>query len=171
MKLLYLKSIAQPMFLQKPKLQSEPNILPFCGTVQHVKYVNLMLQCGECNLWRLIFSKHQLNSTLRQNLQCILNDYNYTCGASLAELHLPEEYANVEIRDHQCYDLKYILYYSAKFSPICIYCGVDQGYKDDNEYPKCDNCTDRSTIYIKVVSPYEHLIHVLVFSVSFQSSF
>ena len=48
----------------------------------------------------------------RQNLQSILDNYEYSCGASLAELKLPEDYKGVEIRDHECNDPIEILYYS-----------------------------------------------------------
>ena len=129
-----------------PKKQKR--CLPFRGTVQHVKNANLMVQCGECNMWRLIFSRYKLDVVQRQNLQSILDNYEYSCGASLAELKLPEDYKEVEIRDHECNDPIEILYYSAKYSPICIYCATEQGYEKD-EYPKCQSCIDKPTIYVK----------------------
>uniref|UniRef100_A0A1X7TME8 Uncharacterized protein n=1 Tax=Amphimedon queenslandica TaxID=400682 RepID=A0A1X7TME8_AMPQE len=65
------------------------------------------------------------------------------------ELNLPEAFSEVEIRDHECNDPIEVLYYSAKYSPICIYCAKDEGYEKDNEYPKCENCQDKPTLYIK----------------------
>ena len=35
--------------------------LPFSASLQHVKNVDLMLQCEECSMWRLLYSKHKLN--------------------------------------------------------------------------------------------------------------
>ena len=100
-------------------------------------------------MWRLIFSRYEVDAVQRQNLQSILDNYEYSCGASLAELKLPEDYKEVEIRDHEYNDPIEILYYSAKYSPICIYCATEQGYEKDNEYPKCQSCIDKPTIYVK----------------------
>ena len=94
-------------------------------------------------MWRLIFLRYKLDVVQRQNLQSILDNYEYSCGASLAELKLPEDYKEVEIRDHECNDPIEILYYSAKYSPICIYCATEQGYEKDDEYPKYQSCIDK----------------------------
>ena len=43
----------------RPSLQSKAKrtkMLLFTASVQHVKNVNLMLQCDECNLWRLLLT-------------------------------------------------------------------------------------------------------------------
>jgi len=40
----------------RPSLQkrSKCKTLPFSASIQHVKTVNMMLQCDECGLWRLL---------------------------------------------------------------------------------------------------------------------
>lgn len=123
--------------------------LPYYASVQHVKNSHLMVQCTECDMWHIIFSKYKLTKEQRSFLQVTLEDYMYTCGSSLAELNLPEEYKDVEIRDHDCHDPIERLYYSAKNEPICIYCGENQPYTSDDHYPQCDNCRDKPPLVKK----------------------
>ena len=42
--------------LQKPPARSE--ILPFSASVEHARNTNMMIQCEECELWRLIYFKY-----------------------------------------------------------------------------------------------------------------
>ena len=114
--------------------------LPFYASVQHVKNAQLMVQCEECNMWRLVFSKHNLNVTQRQRLQVILEGHSYSCDAKLSELELGSELKDVEIRDHACGDTIEKLYYSAGLEPIYIYCGVDHPFTSESQYPQCENC-------------------------------
>ena len=129
----------RPSLLKKP---SKSNSLPFYASVQHVKNCQMVIQCENCDLWRIIFSKYKLKPSQKQQLQQLLDNvsYNYTCGSKLKDLDLPEEFSNVEIRDHRCKDPIEKLYYSAKFDPICIYCGQNQPYTVEGQYPQCENC-------------------------------
>lgn len=46
----------------RPSLQKTPKrrkTLPFAVSIQHVKNVDLMLQCDECSMWRLLYSQVQ----------------------------------------------------------------------------------------------------------------
>ena len=64
----------------RPSLQKKAQrykTLPFTASVQHVINVDLMLQCDECGLRQLLHSKQKE----RENLQGILEDYSFTCGA------------------------------------------------------------------------------------------
>ena len=70
----------------------------------------------------------------------------YSCGATLREL-LPENFENVDVRDHDCFDPIEILYYSAKNDPICIYCGEEQPFTIDGQYPQCTNCEDKPPVF------------------------
>ena len=140
----------RPSFVAKTKVpKKQKRSLPFRGTVQHVRNASIMVQCALCNMWRLVFSRFKLDAAHRQTLQDILDDHEYTCGAFLAKLNLPEAFSEVEIRDHECNDPIEVLYYSAKYSPICIYCAKDEGYGNGNEYPRCENCKDKPAIFIK----------------------
>ena len=94
------------------KQRQKKRKLHFNATVQHVKNANLMVECSECSLWRLVFSRYKLSLTERTNLEFILRDHDYSCGAALHDLDLPEAYKDVEIRDHNCHDPIERLYYS-----------------------------------------------------------
>ena len=101
---------------QKRKMRK----LPYYASVQHVKNSQLMVQCSKCSLWRLIFSKYRLTKKQREVLQHLIEDFEYTCGATLKDLHLPEEYDDVDVRDHNCFDTIEKLYYSAKYTYLYI---------------------------------------------------
>jgi hypothetical protein len=134
---------------KKKQTSSRGKSLSFYASVQHVKNSELLVLCEECQMWRIIYSKYKLTKEQRITLQRILDDFIYTCGSKLHDLHLPEEFNNVEVKDHLCYDHIEKLYYSAKLSPICIFCGRDQPYTCENTYPQCSECAHREPIYKK----------------------
>ena len=78
--------------------------LSYSPSVQHVRNAQLMLQCEECDLWRLVFSKRKLTVRDRAELQAILDDVAFTCGATLETLDLPEKFSCVAIREHHCFE-------------------------------------------------------------------
>ena len=41
------------------------------------------------------------------------------------------------------------LYYTAKYTPICVHCGVEEPYSKEKEYPVCVNCSDKAVPYTK----------------------
>ena len=59
-------------------------------TQQHVKNVNLVVQCEECEMWRLLFSKRKVSTHQVSQLERIIEDMSYTCGASFDDLELPK---------------------------------------------------------------------------------
>ena len=136
----------RPSFKPSSKPKRSKRKLPYYASVHHVKNAKLMVQCAECKMWRLIFSKYKLNDAQRKNLQILLDNYEYSCGATLKDLCLPEEYCDVDVRDHDCHDVVEKLYYSAKFDPICVYCGKDEPYTDKNNYPQCHSCKDKPAV-------------------------
>ena len=75
-----------------------------------------------------MYSKYKLPVAERRQLQQLLDEHLYSCGAKLQDLHLEDKFKDVEIRDHACGDVIEKLYYSAGFEPICVYCGCDQPY-------------------------------------------
>ena len=81
----------------------------------------MVIQCDECDKWRLIFSRQKLQPDRRRELHLLLADISYTCGVKFADLDLPEHLQCVQIREHQCSDGIEKLYYSAYPSDI-IYC-------------------------------------------------
>jgi hypothetical protein len=128
--------------LTKKTSKSSSNTLPFYASVQHVRNAQIVVQCDNCDMWRLIFSKYKLKIEQREYLQQLLSNLSYTCtcGSQLSDLNLPVEFDNVEIRVHQCGDIIEKLYYSAKYEPICAYCGVSEPYSNEQYYPQCQNC-------------------------------
>ena len=62
--------------------------LPFSASVQHIKNVDVMVMCEECEIWRLLYSKSKLNRAERLALQSALRDVTYTCGAQIQDLEL-----------------------------------------------------------------------------------
>ena len=43
--------------------------LPFIASIQHVKNTNLMIQCEECGMWRLVNAKKKLSAHWRRVLE------------------------------------------------------------------------------------------------------
>lgn len=112
-----------------PSLQRQKKkTISYSPSVQHVKNVNVMVQCEDCSLWRLLFSKQKLTSVQRQTLEAILNDVSYSCGASFEDLEFPDGLDSVCIRDHNCGDPVERLYYRSYLLPLCI--RGDCGYTD-----------------------------------------
>ena len=132
--------------LQKKKVN---NSLPFYASAQHVKNSQMMLQCDECGMWRIIYSKYKMNKDKRLELTAILDQFSYSCGSRLADLQLPDAYKYVEVKDHICVDPIEKLYYAAKFDPICVYCGKEEPYTSEDQYPQCRDCKDKEPVLKK----------------------
>ena len=70
---------------------------------QHVRNVGLLVQCEECDMWRLLFCRFKLNYQETSELSRCLDDISYSCGVSFSELELPGRLKDVCVRDHKCY--------------------------------------------------------------------
>lgn len=133
----------------RPSLQKKPQrkkTLPFHGVLQHVKNVDMMLECTECDMWRLLYSKKKLAKCDRMELQRHLDEWEFTCGSQLQDLQLAGPLAEVYVREMSCYEPIEKLYYSAKYESICIFCARDQRVTDPKYYPQCENCKNREAI-------------------------
>ena len=141
------------LFKSQKKAQRRKT-LPFTASIQHVKNIDLMLQCDECGLWRLLYSKQKLSGKECEDLQRILEDYSFTCGAPLQDLELAGRLANVYSRDLACYQPIEKLYYTAKYDtakydPICVYCAEPVESSPNSEcYPQCQGCQEKPPIKI-----------------------
>ena len=96
-------------------------------------------------MWRLVFSKRKLSIAASSTLQAILEDVSYTCGSSFDDLDLPDSFASVVVRDHQCGDAIERLYYSASYEDICIFCATTSDLVQslpDSVYPICSSCQE-----------------------------
>ena len=134
----------------RPSLKDKPKkkrTLPFHGKLQHVRNADLMLECEECGMWRLVYAKRKLIPSERQSLKDVFNGTSFSCGSPLQDLDLPAELEkNFFVRQLNCHDLIEILYYSAKYEPICVYCGEPEPFANDARYPQCRNCNGKPPI-------------------------
>ena len=121
---------------RKTALQS----LGFTPSQQHVRNVGVLIQCDECGMWRLLFSKQKLNYQELSELERSLDDVSYSCGLSLSELDLPSRLKGVGVKDHRCNDPTEKLYYSCDFEPICYWCASENVPESTEYFPVCVGC-------------------------------
>lgn len=79
--------------------------------MQHVKNVDIMVQCDECGMWH---SRFKLTKKERASLQAAIEDISFTCGAQLQDLGLSGQLNDVYTRELSHEDPIEKLYYSAK---------------------------------------------------------
>ena len=105
-----------------------------------------MLQCDECAMWRLLYSKFKLTKKERVDFQVAIEDISFTCGAPLQDLQLPGRLNEVYNRELCCGETNEKLYYTAKYFPICIYCADTVQSVPKEKYPQCSACKDKPEI-------------------------
>ena len=133
----------------KAKTTHKERTLPFYPSVQHVKNTEMMLMCDECGIWRLIYSKRKLKEAEKKKLDEALDGMSFSCGAVLQDADIPDELKEiVYVRDLSCGEPVEKLYYSAKFTDICVYCAAPVPPWSDKEanYPQCTECSEKPTI-------------------------
>ena len=109
----------------RPSLQKTPKrrkTLPFSASIQHMKNVDLMLQCDECAMWRLLYSKFKLTKKERTDLQVAIEDVSFTCGAPMQDLQLPGRLSEVYTRELSCGEPIEKLLHSKIFSHMYLLC-------------------------------------------------
>ena len=93
------------------------------------------------------YQPKKVSAADRKELSTILDNYTYTCGASLNDLELPVTLEHVCIRDIQCGEPVEKLYYSMKYDPICIHCCSEEKLQfREGFYPQCGQCTNKNPI-------------------------
>lgn len=60
--------------------------MPFSPSAQSANNTNTVIQCHECDKWRLVYSKNALNDEERSELQSILESVQYSCGSKMQEI-------------------------------------------------------------------------------------
>ena len=137
-----------------PSLQRQKKkTIAYSPSTQHVKNVDVMVQCEDCSMWRLLFSKRKLTNVQRRTLEAILNDVSCSCGASFEDIEFPDGLESVCIRDHNCSDPIEKLYYSAGYDPICYYCASEEITEvSEDIYPLCSDCTSRTHVHKRKTS-------------------
>jgi hypothetical protein len=68
--------------LNKKKLHSnkQEKQMPFNPTSQYAKNVGTVIQCGDCEKWRVLYSKKKITSNEKLILDEFLEAIIYTCG-------------------------------------------------------------------------------------------
>ena len=84
-----------------------------------------MSQCDECGMWRLLYCQFKLSKKEQAHLQTALQDVSFTSGVQLQNLEFPGRLNEVHTRKILCKQPIEKLYYSAKYSPICVHCAAD----------------------------------------------
>lgn len=132
----------------------------FGPTAQFVKNVGIVIECCECNKWRVLYSKSKLSSSEIFTLERYLDSIQYTCGDSFETLanssttienieqnefdinseensdNVGEIFKKVKVDDGlKCSDPTEVSYYSSGlFEEICFQCGkvpTDEGNESD----------------------------------------
>ena len=73
----------------RPSLQKRlyrENSVPFPVSIQHA--TNMVVQCEECGMWLIVYSKYKLTDNESKIIKSILDNYAYTCGSSMEDLNL-----------------------------------------------------------------------------------
>ena len=72
-------------------------------TLKNMKNADMMLQCEECELWRLVYGETKLTKQQKELFEEALADCVFTCGSALEDLQV-EGFSNVYTRPLNCYD-------------------------------------------------------------------
>ena len=70
------------------KRKSKSKSLPFYASVQHVKNIQMMVQCDLCGMWRLLLSKYKVKMADREYLQRLLDNQSYSCGSISSKISI-----------------------------------------------------------------------------------
>ncbi|CAB4028705.1 Hypothetical predicted protein [Paramuricea clavata] len=98
-------------------------------------------------MWRLVYAKRKLILSECKSLEDALSGTSFSCGSPLQDLELPAELEKkVYVRQLNCHDPIEILYYTAKYEPICIYCGEPEPFTSEANYPQCKDCNNKEPI-------------------------
>lgn len=138
----------RPSLIQQRKIKT----LTYSPSEQHALNTGVLVQCDECDKWRLLFSKLKLTARQWNELEGIIADLSYSCGATTDDLILPNTLKSVAIQSHNCSDPIEKIYYSAyKDDPICIHCGGSNHLalpaKSDTFFPYCMDCASSERLH------------------------
>ena len=139
----------RPSLLQAKKRKKT---LPFIASIQHAKNTNLMVECVECGMWRLIYARKKLSTVVRKELDKIMNKFDFSCGFNFSDLDSPDCLADVHCRDLGCGSPVEKLYYSMGYENICIFCSCDDDITiPDKCYPICGSCAATKQPIVKTI--------------------
>ena len=73
----------------------------------------MVVQCEECGMWWIVYSKYKLTDNESEIIKSILDNYAYTCGSSMEDLNLCGKLStHVCIRIVRCYEPLEVHYYA-----------------------------------------------------------
>ena len=121
--------------------------MPFPPSAQYAKNVKVLLQCGECLKWRVLYSKHSLKKQQREELEILVENIEYSCGSVFTDIEGEEDsiQRSVFVKGNlTCNAPIEIPYFTAGYTPICYYCGDDDGLQKGLKYPVCLSCKGKT---------------------------
>jgi hypothetical protein len=135
------------------------NEMGFKSSAQNCKNVGTLVQCGECDKWRVIYSKSKLSSEDEEELTRFLDGIQYTCGDTLYNLasstniqdsnstndSMKRLFSIVKVNNAlTCNSPIEVSYYSSGLfkEVLCFNCGVEcEEHINYGEYfPYCEEC-------------------------------
>ncbi|PKB92409.1 hypothetical protein RhiirA5_444788, partial [Rhizophagus irregularis] len=148
---------ADPSLLNQQQKKKRAHI-EFGPTAQFVRNVGIVIECCECNKWRVLYSKSKLSPFEVSILERYLDTIQYTCGDSFEALvenveqnesningdensehdYVGEIFKKVKVDDGLiCNNPTEISYYSSGlFEEICFQCGkVPEDECDESDRP------------------------------------
>ncbi|GES91916.1 uncharacterized protein LOC111136195 [Rhizophagus clarus] len=153
--------------LKHQQKDKQTNKMGFSPNAQFTKNVGVVVECYECNRWRVLYSKTKLNSIEISNLERYIDTIQYVCGDSFNTLadtevsnnnddyesdNVNEIFEKVKINNSlTCNSPMEIPYYSSGlFEDICFQCGKipEEGDEESNNqvnieegyYYYCNEC-------------------------------
>ena len=104
-------------------------------------------------MWQLIYAKCKLSSVQHEPLQDLVEGMSFSCVSPLQELDLLSDLVDeLFIGDLNCSDPIELLYYSAEYNPVYVYCAKNEPYSSDKYYPQSKDCKNKPPIARKYIT-------------------
>ncbi|CAB4484550.1 unnamed protein product [Rhizophagus irregularis] len=133
------------------------NEMGFKPSAQCCKNVGTLIQCGECDKWRVIYSKSKLALQESEELARFLDEIQYTDGDSFYDIasndtndSMKKLFSIVKVNNTlTCNSPIEIPYYSSRLfkEVLCFNCGVECEEHNTNHgeyFPYCEDCDSMS---------------------------
>ncbi|PKC04797.1 hypothetical protein RhiirA5_421760 [Rhizophagus irregularis] len=144
----------------RPSLKDKKNSnneMGFKPSAQCCKNVGTLIQCGECDKWRVIYSKSKLALQESEELARFLDEIQFTCGDSFYDIasndtndSMKKLFSIVKVNNTlTCNSPIEIPYYSSRLfkEVLCFNCGVECEEHNTNHgeyFPYCEDCDSMS---------------------------
>ena len=120
--------------------------MPFSPTGQTGKNTGTVIQCTNCKRWRVAYSQRKLKAEESTELKSLLEDIDFSCGASLQDILHQESSILTKVFVNQNLSCSHSMekaFYSACFDPVCFFCGEEENITANKgpNYPMCNACS------------------------------